>query len=79
MRPRSISIEGWMEIERTAIERAKLLTDVELAAKHHVSRRRIQQIMQDARKLFLRNCVVPRETKLEHTESLCQNVEKASL
>lgn len=53
-----MTLEGCEEIERIALHRATLPTDVELAHKHRVSRRRIQQIMKDARDVMFRNPVI---------------------
>lgn len=48
-RPSHISLDGRCEIERIAKERANLPSDAELASKHGVSPRRIQQIMKTVR------------------------------
>jgi len=55
MRPSTLTPTAKQEIERIAMERAKLLTDVELSLKCGVSRRRIQQIMKETRDFLLGN------------------------
>jgi hypothetical protein len=52
-RARTLTPEIIAEIERIALARAHLPTDIELARKAHVSRRRIQQVMKLARDALL--------------------------
>jgi len=46
---RILDTDAITEIERIALERAALSSDVELATKYRVSRRRVQQIMKRVR------------------------------
>ena len=78
MRPRTLAPDAWAEIERVALARAKLPTDVELAEKHGVSRSRIQQIMKAARDALVHTCAVSTEANSAHTSSPCPSDAQAS-
>lgn len=76
-RPSLITPIGKDEILQVALARAQLPTDVELAKRHGVSRRRVQQIMRAARDAFLRVCVVSNQDSATDTPAPCQSDAKA--
>lgn len=68
-----IPVEGCAEIARVAIARLNLPTDVELARKYRVSRRRIQQLMKRVREFaIVRSCVVDTTPPGVHIAGSCQ-------
>lgn len=54
--PRKVTDEGVLEIQSAARARMEIPTDKELTAKHHISRRRLHQIMSEVR-AKLHKCV----------------------